>query len=553
MLIAEKENIARRGSNLHFAICIFHFAFCNTLVHFDRALPSALINSQYRMSSTPAPILEVVRVSKRFPGVDALSDVSLQLFPREVLAVIGENGAGKSTLMKILAGIQTLDGGEIRIDGRAQRIASVHDAARLGIALIHQELNLCDNLDVASNIFLGREPRRFGMLQHHKIQQDGQAILESIGLATSARTIVRSLSIGQQQMIEIAKAVSTNARIIIMDEPTSSLSQRESDRLFGMIHQLRDRGVSIVYISHRLSEIRRIADRVEVLRDGRNAGALLRDQITHQTMVQRMVGRDLSSFHPHQPLAPGPVALEVQSVRSFAFPAHEVSFQIRRREIVGLAGLVGAGRSELLTTIFGIQPPLSGRVAVDQKTVPLEHCRQAIDAGMALVPEDRKAQGVIVDMRVRENMSLCQLHRQARAKHFIHHRRERDSVRELTESLGVRTPSIEQFVKLLSGGNQQKVVIGKWLACQPKVLLMDEPTRGVDVGAKQEIYRLMDQMAEQGTAILFVSSDMEEILAMADRILVMHEGRITGELSRHEFSEQAVMNLATGLVGTGRD
>lgn len=500
------------------------------------------------MPFTP-PILEVDRVSKRFPGVDALSQVSLVLYPAEVLAVIGENGAGKSTLMKILAGIQSPDGGEIRIDGQPQRIASVHDATRLGIALIHQELNLCDNLDVASNIFLGREPRRWGFLQHRKIRQRGQTILESIGLATSADTLVRTLSIGQQQMVEIAKAVSTSARIIIMDEPTSSLSQKETDRLFEMIRQLRDRGVSIVYISHRLSEIRRIADRVEVLRDGRNAGGLTRDQITHSAMVQRMVGRDLSSFHPHQPLEKGAVALDVQAVRTFAFPMHEVSLQVRRREIVGIAGLVGAGRSELLTSIFGIQPPIAGRVAVDGVAIPLEHCRQAIDAGMALVPEDRKAQGVIVDMRVRENMSLCQLHRQARAGHFIHHHRERQMVLELTQTLGVRTPSIEQFVRLLSGGNQQKVVIGKWLACHPKVLLMDEPTRGVDVGAKQEIYRLMDQMAEKGAAILFVSSDMEEILAMADRILVMHEGQITGQLARGEFSEQAVMNLATGLVG----
>ncbi len=496
----------------------------------------------------PPPILEVDRVCKSFPGVAALSDVSLELMPGEVLAVIGENGAGKSTLMKILAGIQSPDSGEIRIDGSPQRIQSVQDATRLGIALIHQELNLCDNLDIASNIFLGREPQRFGFVQHRKIQEDGRAILKSIGLDTTAETIVRTLSIGQQQMVEIAKAISTSARIVIMDEPTSSLSQKETDRLFELIGQLKARDVSVIYISHRLSEIQRIADRVEVLRDGRNAGGLTRDQITHKSMVQRMVGRDLSNFHPHKPLEPGEVALDVTGVRTYAFPAHSVHLKVRRREIVGLAGLVGAGRSELLTTLFGIHRPLAGHVAVDRKIIASENCRQAIAAGMALVPEDRKAQGVVVEMRVRENMSLCQLEQQARGRFFIDHRRERKSVSELTEKLGIRTPSIEQFVKLLSGGNQQKVVIGKWLACAPKVLLMDEPTRGVDVGAKQEIYRLMDQMAGQGAAILFVSSDMEEILAMADRILVMHQGQIAGELLRHEFSEQAVMNLATGLV-----
>ncbi len=496
----------------------------------------------------PPPILDVDRVCKRFPGVDALSDVCLALKPGEVLAVIGENGAGKSTLMKILAGIQSPDSGEIRIDGTPQRIQSVRDATRLGIALIHQELNLCDNLNVASNIFLGREPRRLGFIQHRKIQDDGQAILKSIGLNTPPDTIVRTLSIGQQQMVEIAKAISTSARIVIMDEPTSSLSKKETDRLFEMIGQLRTRGVSIIYISHRLSEIQRIADRVEVLRDGRNAGGLSRDQITHAAMVQRMVGRDLSSFHPHKPLEPREVALDVRDVRTYAFPEHSVSLQVRHREIVGIAGLVGAGRSELLTTLFGIHRPLAGYIAVDQKVIARENCRQAITAGMALVPEDRKAHGIVVEMRVRENMSLCQLEQQARGRFFIDHRRERESVTELTEKLGVRTPSIEQYVKLLSGGNQQKVVIGKWLACAPKVLLMDEPTRGVDVGAKQEIYRLMDQMAAQGAAILFASSDMEEILAMADRILVMHQGQIAGQLLRHEFSEQAVMNLATGLV-----
>jgi ribose transport system ATP-binding protein len=498
-------------------------------------------------SSSP-PVLEVLRISKRFPGVEALRDVSLTLNAGEVLAVIGENGAGKSTLMKILAGIQPADAGEIRLLGLPRRIDSVSEATRCGIALIHQELNLCDNLDVAGNIFLGRELRRFGFLDRIRMRAEARTFLQSLGLATSPDTVVRQLSIGQQQMVEIAKAISTDARIVIMDEPTSSLSQAESDRLFGLIDQLRGRGVSVIYISHRLSEIRRIADRVVVLRDGQNAGELSRDQITHEAMVELMVGRDLAGFHSHQPLPPGALALDVRGVRTYAAPNHAIDLQLRRGEVVGLAGLVGAGRTELLTTLFGIHPPLAGQIRVGPRMQRVESCSQAIAAGMALVPEDRKAQGVIVEMNVRENTSLAFLSRQARGRIFVDHTRERSKVAETTARLDVRTPSIEQCVKFLSGGNQQKVVIGKWLACGPHVFLMDEPTRGVDVGAKQEIYRLMNQLASGGAAILFASSDMEEILAMSDRILVMHEGRIAGGLDRNRFSEQAVMRLATGLA-----
>ena len=501
-----------------------------------------------QLTGNDATVLEVDRISKRFPGVQALSDVSLQLHANEVLAVIGENGAGKSTLMKILAGIESPDQGEIRVAGRTARIDSVHEATRLGIALIHQELNLCDNLDVASNIFLGREPRRWGFIHHASVLAGGRSALASIGLETPPEKRVSDLSIGQKQMVEIAKAVSTSARIIIMDEPTSSLSHRETQKLFELIGQLRRRGVSIIYISHRLSEVQQIADRVVVLRDGRNAGELNRHEINHSAMVQLMVGRELSSFHPHQPQAPGEVVLRVKSIRTTAYPQHRTSLELRRREVVGLAGLVGAGRSELLTSIFGVTPPLEGEVFVEGRKMDLEHCRQSIDAGIALVPEDRKAQGVIVQMCIRENVSLGRLSKLTRWGSFIHHERERSIADSQSRELQIKSSSIEQVVQLLSGGNQQKVVIGKWLTCQPRVLLMDEPTRGVDVGAKQEIYRLMHDLAVGGATILFASSDLEEILSMSDRILVMHQGCLMGELQRPEFSEQAVMKLATGLA-----
>ena len=468
----------------------------------------------------------------------------------ELLAVIGENGAGKSTLMKILAGIQTPDRGEVRVAGRVVQIGSVQDATRLGIALIHQELNLCDNLDVAANIFLGRELGRWGWLNQAAMREQARTALEAVGLAVAPDTLVRQLSIGQQQMVEIAKALATQARIMIMDEPTSSLSLRETQRLFELMKQLRERGVSVIYISHRLSEIEQIADRVVVLRDGRNAGELSRQEICHPAMVQLMVGRELSSFHPHTPQLPGDVVLRIEQLRTRENPQHAIDLELRRHEVVGLAGLVGAGRSELLQAIFGISSPLAGEIDIAGRSVGLGHCREAIAAGMALVPEDRKAQGIILEMAIRENITLSRLVKLVRLGVFIDHPREHRVAAEQVAALRVKTPSLEQAVQFLSGGNQQKVVIGKWLTCAPQVLLMDEPTRGVDVGAKQEIYRLMHEMAVAGATILFASSDLEEVLSMSDRILVMHEGRITGELPRSEFSEQAVMRLATGLVGS---
>ncbi|MBC8350779.1 MAG: sugar ABC transporter ATP-binding protein [Planctomycetes bacterium] len=499
--------------------------------------------------STP-PLLEVREATKRFPGVLALDSVRLKLGKGEVVAVIGENGAGKSTLMKILAGIQRLDAGEILLNGESIAIKDVQAALDLGIALIHQELNLSDNLDVGANIFLGREPARLGVIDRRTIDRRSATVLRSIGLDVSPRTIVGTLPIGKQQMIEIAKALSIEAGVLIMDEPTSSLSHHETEALFRVVKDLRDRGVSIIYISHRLSEVNELADRVVVLRDGKNAGELNRDEINHDNMVQLMVGRDVSQFYSRIPHEAGEILLEVKDLVSPAHPRHRVNFSLRCGEIVGVAGLVGAGRTELLETLFGVTPSLGGVIRIDGKIVDFKSPADAIDNGLALVPEDRKLQGLILEMSVGENIGLAGLWHNCHTSGFLNAAKEREDTDEMIRALNIRTPSARQVVQYLSGGNQQKVVLGKWLTLRPRVLLLDEPTRGIDIGAKHEIYQLMEELAKDGVAILFVSSEMEEILGMSDRTLVMHEGRVTGELNREQLSEENVMQLATGGVLT---
>lgn len=492
------------------------------------------------------PRLEVQEIEKSFPGVRALKKVSLQVFPGEVLSVVGENGAGKSTLMKILAGVQAQDSGTLLVDGRPQQFTRVADAMQHGIALIHQELNLADNLDIGANLFLGREPRRLGLIDEQEIRRRSLELLRRIGLNFAPETLVRELTVGQQQMVEIAKALSINARVLIMDEPTSSLSGGESARLFQVIRDLRQQGVSIVYISHRLAEVQDLSDRAVVLRDGANAGELERGQITHDNLVRLMVGRDVSRIFSRQPCQPGRTVLEVQGVRTTAWPAQAVSFSLRAGEVVGIAGLVGAGRTELLRTLFGIDAPLAGSIVAAGQTLQLRSPQDAIAAGIALVPEDRKQQGIVLDMAIRQNIGLASAHRHSKAG-FLSFSTEQAQSQEMCSRLRVRMPNDQARVGNLSGGNQQKVVLGKWLALRPNVLLLDEPTRGIDVGAKQEIYQLMDELAQQGLAVLFVSSELEEILGMSDRVLVMHEGRVTGQLQRDQLSEQAIMKLATGF------
>ena len=496
-----------------------------------------------------AALLEVSGISKSFPGVRALHEVGFSVDRGEVVALLGENGAGKSTLMKILAGVQPADRGEISIDGKMVKVSSVEEGLAQGIALIHQELNLATNLSVGANIFLGREPKKRGLIDEKTIAAESRKYLDKVGLDVPPETLVGDLTIGKQQLVEIAKALSTDARILIMDEPTSSLSQRETGRLFEVVKDLRGNGVSIVYISHRLAEVIELADRVVVLRDGENAGELKKDEVTHDTMVSLMVGRDLSQFYAHMPLDAGEMVLSVSGLRTPVHPGHELNFELKAGEIVGLAGLVGAGRTELLESLFGIAPAVGGTIEVNGAAVTISNPRDAIEAGLALVPEDRKQQGLILDMAVADNLSLVSLERDQR-KGFLNFDAENAISKEMVERMRIKTPSDRQIVRFLSGGNQQKVVIGKWLAMKPGVLLLDEPTRGIDIGAKQEIYALMEELAEQGVAILFVSSEMEEVLGMADRVLVMHEGQLTGELKRDQMSEEAILHLATGRIGS---
>jgi ribose transport system ATP-binding protein len=496
------------------------------------------------------PLLEVRGLSRRFPGVLALDGVSLHVAAGEVLAVIGENGAGKSTLMKILAGVQTADSGEVLLDGEPVRFGNVREAQQRGVALIHQELNLADNLSVGANIFLGSEPRRMGFIDFAAIDRQADALLERVGLKVSPRVLVRTLSPGRQQLVEIAKALSLNARVIIMDEPTSSLSQTETERLYQVIRELSAAGVAVIYISHRLGEVKELADRVVVLRDGKNAGELARAEVSHGAMVRLMVGRDVVVEPREAPALPSEPRLSVRDLVSPAHPGKTVSFDLFAGEIVGLAGLVGAGRTELLHTLFGVTPPLGGTIRLEGRPLSVRHPLDAIRAGLALAPEDRKGQGLVLEMAVRENASLPSLRRDQRWG-LLNFSAERALAQDAIQRLNVRTPNDRKVVRLLSGGNQQKIVLGKWLALSPKLLLLDEPTRGIDVGAKQEIYRIMRQLAVEGVAILFVSSEMEEVLQLSDRALVMHEGRIAGMLDRNRLTEEAVMALATGVVPAG--
>ncbi|QDS98301.1 sugar ABC transporter ATP-binding protein [Adhaeretor mobilis] len=492
------------------------------------------------------PLLEVRGVTKHYSGVCALKDVDLDIRAGEVHAVIGENGAGKSTLMKILAGVQLPDSGGVFLHGEPAVIDSVHTALELGISMIHQELNLADNLNVGANIFLGREPHRRVFIDFASINRQSQEYLDLISLDVSPKTVVDQLTIGKQQMVEIAKALSATAKILIMDEPTSSLTQHEAEQLFAVIKQLRDQHVAIIYISHRLGEVSELADRVTVLRDGEIAGTLQRNEIDHDSMVQLMVGRDISQFYAREDHDIGAPLLEVTNLRTTTFPQHALQFSVAAGEIVGLAGLVGAGRTEVLCALFGVTPANSLEIKVAGKPIAITNPRDAIDAGLALVPEDRKQQGLFLDMSIRQNIGTPGLARHQRRFGFLNTTREREDSAQMSEEMHIKSTDDQQQAQYLSGGNQQKVVLGKWLAMQPRVLLLDEPTRGVDIGAKQEIYRLMEELAEQGVAILFVSSEMEEVLSMSDRVLVMHEGQITGQLARDQLTEEAVMQLATG-------
>jgi ribose transport system ATP-binding protein len=500
------------------------------------------------MNPTTTPLLEMKGISKRFPGVVALNNVSLEAHPAEIVALMGENGAGKSTLMKILSGVHQPDAGEIRINGEAVTIHSVNDSMRLGVGFIHQELNTLPNLDVAANVFLGREPRFGGFLNlidRRKIEGATEKLLKRLGVAVSPRAQVGDLSIAQRQMIEIAKALSLDTRLLIMDEPTSSLTLAETNRLLEVVKDLRSQGVSVVYISHRLGEVTELADRVVVLRDGANAGTLEREEINHDRIVQLMVGRDLQNVHKPKTDSIRPDYFVVENLRTRRYPDKAISFNVGRGEILGVAGLVGAGRTEVAQALFGVEPALGGRIALDGEELNISSPQDSMSKGFCLIPEDRRNVGLITGWTVRENITLATLTSYANGG-LIDFAAENRAAAEMASKLRVKTPSVEALVSQLSGGNQQKVVLAKWLLRKLNVIIFDEPTRGIDVGAKSEIYELINQQAAAGAAVIVISSDLEEILRISDRIAVMHEGTLTGVLSRADASEEAIMRLAVG-------
>jgi ribose transport system ATP-binding protein len=493
-------------------------------------------------------LLELAGISKTYPGVTALDNVTLRVHRGEVLGLIGENGAGKSTLMKVLGGIVAPSAGVVRIDGRDHAAMTVNGATNAGIAFVHQELNLFENLDVAANVFIGRETLYGGPLQlvanttqHERVKP----LLERLGADFAADASVEELSIAQRQMVEIAKALSIDARVIIMDEPTSSLTLSETARLLAVIADLKAHGVSVIYISHRLGEIKDCADRVIVLRDGRTVGELAREDISHATMIRLMIGRDLKSLYVPPKIAPRDGGCDLVGVATTAFPDRTLDLSVRHGEILGLAGLVGAGRTSLARTVFGVDKLLRGEVRLDGKPVRIRSPRDAIRQGLYLVPEDRKRAGLVLDMPIRENITLASLMSFSRML-LINRGSESKVANAQAARLSIRAPSTETQTITLSGGNQQKVVLAKWLSMSPRVVIFDEPTRGIDVGAKSEIYLLMRALADTGVAIVMISSDMEEVIGVSDRIAVMHEGRISGMLERPQFSEYNVLRLAIG-------
>ncbi len=494
------------------------------------------------MSGATAPFLEMRGITKQFPGVLALDKVSLSIYPGKVLALVGENGAGKSTLMKVLSGVHKMDAGEILLNGKPVTIGNPLASRQMGISIIYQELSVLNNMDIAENIFVGRERKKNGMVDKKAQHEEARRLLARVGLSIDTHTRVGKLSTAQKQMVEVAKALSFDAKLIIMDEPTSSLTEKETAMLLDIIHKLRDEGVAIVFISHRMNEIFEIADEIAVMRDGQMVKQLSAEGTQEKDVIAAMVGRDVQDLFVKAEAPIGDVALEVVGLSTKSL-LKDISFKVHAGEIVGFAGLVGAGRSEVMRAVFGIDPRETGEIRVHGKPVRIDSTVDALRAGLGFVPEDRKEQGLILKMSVRHNTSIAALSSVAKGW-FIDRGAENALSDEYVAKLRVKTPSNEQKVMNLSGGNQQKVVIAKWMATHPAVLILDEPTRGIDVGAKKEIHALMSELARQGVAIIMISSELPEILGMSDRIYVMHDGRIRGELARENASQEAIMKLA---------
>ncbi len=499
-----------------------------------------------------APVLEMRNISKTFASTKALTNVSLTVYPGEVHALMGENGAGKSTLMKVLSGAYTADpGGTILVDGKPIVAGDPIKAKANGVSVIYQELSLAPNLTVAQNMFLAAEPARYGVLDKAAARARAEPILKQLGISFGPSQLVASLSLGERQMVEIARALTTNAKIIVMDEPTTSLTSRETERLFEVIAGLKARGIAIIYISHRMEEIYALADRVSVLRDSAYVGTLDRSALSAEKLVSMMVGRDLSSFYKKEHRAPQSAAKTVLSVHDIGDGrrVHGCSFDAKAGEVLGIGGLVGSGRTELARLIFGADPKTSGRVMLEGKDTVIGSPRDAMDAGIAYLTEDRKGLGLFLDMTINENINIGVIGKDAGKGGILNFAAAKERAARAIKSLSIRTSSDGINVGALSGGNQQKALIARLLETKPRVIIFDEPTRGVDVGAKSEIYRIIDELAQTGIAIVVISSDLPEIIGIADRVLVMREGRIAGEVLAtpdQSISQEAIMAFSTG-------
>jgi inositol transport system ATP-binding protein len=490
------------------------------------------------------PLLEVRGISKGFPGVVALNDVDFKLRAGSVHALMGENGAGKSTLMKIIAGIYIPDRGEIRLRGQKIALKSPIDALRQGIAMIHQELNLMPYMTVAENVWITREPKnRVGFIDHGALYRKTEALFKALNIDVDVRAEIQTLSVANRQMVEIAKAVSYNSDVLIMDEPTSALTGTEVEHLFAIIHTLRSSGKGIIYITHKMNELFEIADECSVFRDGKYIATKLAADVTRDDIIKMMVGREITQLFPKKEVPIGEVVL---SIRNLCLKGvfQDVSFDVRAGEIVGLAGLVGSGRSNVAETLFGVTPASSGSLHINGKALEIDAPTSALAAGMAFLTEDRKETGCFLSLNIQDNMDSAVLNQGYVSNGFIKTKELQANCREMAQRLSVKTPSMGEEIQNLSGGNQQKVLVGRWLLTHPKILILDEPTRGIDVGAKAEIHRLVSELAGQGVAILMISSEMPEVLGMSDRIVVMHEGRVTGILDRKDADQVAIMELA---------
>lgn len=488
--------------------------------------------------------IQLKDIHKSFGPVSVLKGVDFELLPGEIHALMGENGAGKSTLMKVMTGLHPLDEGEVVIDGAVRQFKHPKEAERAGIAFIHQELNILPELTVMENLFLGRElTGPFGVIKQQEMKRRAREYLAELNVFMEVDQLAKQLSVGQQQMIEIAKALMTDAKVIVMDEPTAALTDREIRALFSVSRALRDQGVSIIYISHRMEEIFELCDRITVLRDGVSIGTHRIAETSFEEIVKEMVGREIGERYPERNARIGDVVLEVDGLIGNRF--HNVSFDVRAGEIVGFSGLMGAGRTEVMRALFGADRAKAGVVKLNGKEIRIKQPADAIRHGIAFLTEDRKGEGLLLDFTLRENLSLPTLEKRAKGT-IISRQAEEQFADGYLKKLRVKHHSMEQKVKSLSGGNQQKVVLGKWLGAEPDVLILDEPTRGVDVGAKKEIYTIMSELAESGVAIIMVSSDLPEVLGMSDRIVVMREGVVTGTLAKDEATQEKVMTYATG-------